>query len=396
MTKFTHPGQSAITPDEERAITARRFAALMAAAAAGQDTPGYDTVEMVHGANNSASLPTRTEPVMAAVLALADAYVAPRRTEALLVWHRGALIHARYFDGVTAETPINAKSLAKPLGTIAVARAIQLGSIASLDTPVAHYVTQWADDPLRARILVRHLLDMRSGFRRQDFSASADDVMNRAYLSPRHDEVIIDEYPLTSEPGTQFDYSNATSEMIAPLIERATELRYGAFLSREVLVPLGMAGGPIWVNRPGGTAHSGCCIGLPAQSWLRLALVVLERGGTVLDPAFIREMTTGTAENPRYGLGVWLEGDYLPIRSFVASQRSGDPPAPAPGGANFSEPLVDKDVVLFDGNGNQVAFIVPSRDLIILRLGQTPPRELGWDNSYLPNLIARAAEGTIR
>ena len=39
------------------------------------------------------------------------------------------------------------------------------------------------------------------------------------------------------------------------VIERATGRRYAEFLSREVLAPLGAAGGEIWINRPGGLAH---------------------------------------------------------------------------------------------------------------------------------------------
>jgi CubicO group peptidase (beta-lactamase class C family) len=46
-------------------------------------------------------------------------------------------------------------------------------------------------------------------------------------------------------------------------------------------------------------------------------------------------------------------------------------------------------MVLFDGNSNQVAWIVPSEDLVILRVGDQPPRAPEWDNTAIPNTILR-------
>ena len=63
---------------------------------------------------------------------------------------------------------------------------------------------------------------MRSGLLKQSFSKDPKDILNRTYLHPYHAEIIINEYPLTHEPGTRYDYSNANAELIAPLIERAT------------------------------------------------------------------------------------------------------------------------------------------------------------------------------
>ena len=58
--------------------------------------------------------------------------------------------------------------------------------------------------------------------------------------------------------------------------------------------------------------------------------------------------------------------------------------------AYHSEPYVDDDLILFDGNSNQVIYIIPSRNMVILRLGETPPKDQTWDNAYLPNLISSA------
>jgi hypothetical protein len=57
-----------------------------------------------------------------------------------------------------------------------------------------------------------------------------------------------------------------------------------------------------------------------------------------------------------------------------------------------SEPYLARDLFLFDGNANQVVYIVPSAELVVLRIGEPPPRSASgeWDNTKLPNLLLRA------
>ena len=74
---------------------------------------------------------------------------------------------------------------------IAVGRAMALGKIRSLDQPVADFIPEWRTDERRRLILVRHLLDMRSGFLPQSMSPDPAHILNRAYLHPRHDDIII-------------------------------------------------------------------------------------------------------------------------------------------------------------------------------------------------------------
>ena len=371
---------------EDEALYMERFNRLVQAARAGQGLDEYDTMEAVPGAASYVPLPqvpAGERTIDAAALAAAENYAARNNSTALLVWREGQLEFERYFGGTDADTPIVSRSLAKPLSAIAVGRALELGAIRSLDQPVADFVTEWQGTE-KAGIKVRHLLDMRSGFIPQAAEFSPEHVLNRAYLHPRHDEVIIHDMPMAHAPGEAYEYANATAEMVAPLIERATGMHYADFLSQHVLKPIGARGGEVWVNRPGGTAHSGCCILLPAEDWMRLAVLLLNGGewqGTRLLPeGYVEEMRTGTAQYPYYGLGLYVAGPYTERRGF-ANPRHGAPQV------LHSEPYAARDLFLFDGNGNQTAFVVPSADLVVLRLGGPPPEGTEWDNSVLPNTV---------
>ncbi|MEM0928237.1 MAG: serine hydrolase [Pseudomonadota bacterium] len=373
--------------DAAETVHKRRFQDLLDAFAAGRSTTRYDTVSPLAGAPNASPLVRVDSPTIAKG-ALDDIrrYAADHRSTALLVYRNGALEAEHYFGDVTRETPLKSKSLAKPLGVIAIGRAINMGAIDSLDQRASDFITEWQGTP-KEDILVRHILDMRSGLLRQGYSAELNNILNRAYLHPHHDDVIINYYPLTDEPGGTYEYSNATAELVAPLIERSTGIQYETFLEEQVLGPLGAMGGNIWMNRDGGTAHSGCCVQLPAETWLRLAILVLNNGvweGEALLPdGFVREMKTSTPQNLHAGMGVFLGHPYKEWRGVGNPDNDFSQ-------SFHSEAYLDDELVLFDGNGNQVAYIVPSEQLVILRMGESPPKDTPWDNAYMPNLILTA------
>ena len=392
------PAPATVTPPpytaEEESLYDARYRQLQQSFFSGLGAETYDPLEAVPGARRYRALPDagpsqrRIDP---AALEAARAYAERNRSSALLVWRDGRLEQSAYFGGAAAPDVVASKSLAKPMTAIAVGRAIALGRIRSLDQPVADFVTEWRGDPQRSRILVRHLLDMRPGLLPQSSTAiEPTHILNRAYLHPRHDSILVHDYPLTDEPGSRYEYSNASSELVALVIERATGRRYAEFLSREVLQPLGAMGGTVWVNRPGGLAHSGCCLMLPPESWLRLAVLLLEdgrwQGRRLLPQGYVAEMTRATAQNPYYGMGVYVAGRYTSRRGWLNPERE-----PEARRVLHSEPYLADDLFLFDGNANQVVYVIPSQRLVILRVGGNPPRspDSEWDNAFLPNTILR-------
>ena len=59
-------------------------------------------------------------------------------------------------------------------------------------------------------------------------------------------------------------------------------------------------------------------------------------------------------------------------------------------GVYHSEPYLADDLILFDGAEGRTVFIVPSRQLVIVRTGfRPPPGQPEWDNAFLPNTILR-------
>jgi len=364
-----------------------RFEAYAAGNLAGLNL--YEPLKQIEGSENYTPFElSKSDRVSSTAIAQAVDYLQDRRSTSFMVWHDGKLVAREFFGDQNAEDTINSRSLAKPLGVIAVGRAIKEGHIKSVDQPASDYFPEWKDDE-RSKILIRHLLDMRTGLMAQSQEKDPSHVMNKAYLHPAHDKIIIDEYPLINAPGTRYDYANANSELVAPLIERATGVQYEDWVSNEVLKPLGAKGGNVWMNRTGGTAHAGCCILLPPESFLRLAILYLQDGNwnekQLLPAGFVKDVSTATPQNPHAGMGVYVAGDYVEGRGPAN-------PDVKFGKTKHADPYLADDLFLFDGNGHQVAYIIPSANMVIFRSGTWPSKDLGWDNSFLPNVILAGTE----
>lgn len=346
----------------------------------------YEPTEQVSGVKNYVPLPMASEPSMSPdVLHQAEQYAKQNNSSAFMVWQNGKLQASTYFGDTTADTLLVSKSLSKPLSAIAIGRAIALGKIKSLEQPVADFIPQWRDTE-KSAVLVKHLLNMQAGFLAQGYSSDPNHPWNTAYLSFEHEKVLINDYPLVNKPGSTYAYNNATADMVALVIEAATGQRFADFVNDEVLVKIGAQGGTMWVNRPGGLVHSGCCMMLPAETYLRLALLLLNNGKVDNEPlipaSFVKAMPTPSSQNEHFGLGVWLGQPYAERRGYTGKGGLGPK-------VLHSEPYLDDSLYLFDGNSNQVVYIMPKYNMLVLRLGSNPPKQPEWDNSYLPNLLVQ-------
>jgi CubicO group peptidase (beta-lactamase class C family) len=361
-------------------------------ATSGGQLESYDPVAIIAGGHTP--LPTRPldqAGISQPALKAARDYAASTKASAFIVWHKGALVEQTFGEGIKADTPIISRSLAKPFMAVAIGRAIALGKIPSLDEPVATYIPAWKNHPVKSKILVRHLLDNRTGLLAQEPVYGPTEVRNKSYLDPHHEDILINDYPLTNTPGARYDYSQANGDFVAIVIEAATGRKYAEFLSTEVFKPMGASGGTIWLNRPDGVAHSGCCMQIPAEDFLRLGVLLMQdgvwAGKRLLPEGYVTQMRTGTPQFPYAGLSVYVAGKYVQRRGFAnpdGKYRDTN--------TLHSEPYLADDLFLFDGNKHQVVYIIPSTQTVILRTGLATPKEPEFDNVKLPNLILRGLQ----
>jgi CubicO group peptidase (beta-lactamase class C family) len=306
-------------------------------------------------------------------------YGAATGSHALLVWQGGALQLEHYYPGYDRETRTPTQSMHKSVLALLVGTAIRDGHIGSVDDPVSRYLPEWADDP-RGRVTVGQLLQQDSGisYPKTDYFNPAGDFLQ--VMMGAHLERTLLSQRAERAPGTQFDYQNVNAGLLGVVLERAVRRPYSRYLAEALWQPLGAAPASVVVDsEEHRTPRVFCCLDATARSWLQLGLLHLQAGTwngiQVVPREWMTATATPSAQNPNYGYLTWLGTTYQPERRYNHKSEAR---------VLQSEPYAAPDVRFFDGFGGQRVYIVPSRDLVIVRTGDLA---LDWDDARLPNVV---------
>ena len=316
-------------------------------------------------------------------------YAARFDSHALIVMHQGKIQTEWYAEGWDAESLTQSQSMHKSLLAILIGAAIEDGVIGSVDDPVARYIPQWEDDP-RGDITLNELMMMSSGLAQYEFTLNpfTDDFR---WLHSGDTQPAVLRTPMADwTPGSRFDYNNINSELLGTVLENATGKRYSVLLEDYLWAPMGGGEARVWIDSEFGNAFTSCCLMATARDWSRVGLLMLNRGRVnderIVTAGWIDRMVTQSPASKWYGLQTWLGYEKQ------VNPRN----MPSTGGAYArTEPFLAPDVYFFSGRGAQRVYVVPSRQLVIVRLGPAlgpNPLRAGWDNSYLVNSIIRGID----
>jgi CubicO group peptidase (beta-lactamase class C family) len=312
----------------------------------------------------------------------AAAWAEENNSAALLVAHDGALVLERYWDGLDAGQLYSGRSMSKSLNGLIYGVAIHEGYVA-LEDPVGRYLHEWVHDD-RGRITLRQVLDNTTGLGSPEFEFSPFNILTQLSWGAHIDRAAL-AFELETTPGTAFAISNANSQLLGLILERATGHKFADYFAEKIWRPIGAEHGSFYMDRPGGLAHTDCCFRARPRDWLRLGELVRNdgvwNGARVLPEGWVEIMTTASAVNPNHGLTWWLGTPYAETRDYL-------PGRPSNADRWFqSEPYLADDVVFMEGGGNRMVWVIPSRKLTIVRLGTA---SAAWDCAAIPNAVMRA------
>jgi len=324
---------------------------------------------------------TATVPVIEqAALDQAIAYGQETGTHALIVYHGDAIQLEHYYPGHDVNSITSTQSMHKSVLALLVGIAIAEGHIHSVDESASVYLTEWADDE-RSKITIRQMLQQASGINFSTFGINPLGGFFQLMLGGNVTPVALN-LPLEVEPGTRFDYNSAMPQNMGLLIQRATGKQYSEYLSEALWQYLGAP--DAWVtldSEEHAMARTSCCLEATARSWLHLGLLHLNAGRfggrQIVTAEWMKAAATPSEHNPNYGYFTWLGTEHNEYRYYNRKTSTR---------VLHSEPYVAPDVIYFDGFGGQRVYIVPSKQLVIVRTGSLSP---GWDDAYLPNVIIR-------
>ncbi|MGB2758130.1 MAG: serine hydrolase domain-containing protein [Acidimicrobiia bacterium] len=260
-------------------------------------------------------------------------------------------------------------SLTKSITSLVVGRAITLGKL-SLDDTVAKFFPN--ADAAHGAITIRELLNDTSGLQ---FSWLGD------VLAGGGDEVAQAlSLPVVAQPGTTWAYSQTTFTLLTEITKIAVGQDFQAFATSEVFDKVGISRSDWnWERDAAWHTHGWSWLQGSGLFAARLGQLVLSdgqwKGVQVLSPDYIAAMKAGTDAQPSYGLGVRLNlGDwYTDSASGEYRNRMWNPDAP-------------RDLIEFSGALGMKVSMIPSEDLMVVRLGFQP--SIGeWERAVYSKLL---------
>jgi CubicO group peptidase (beta-lactamase class C family) len=159
----------------------------------------------------------------------------------LLVIKNGHLIAEKYFNQGSVEQKARIQSATKSVTSTLVGIALAQGCLSSLDQKMLEFYPEVAGritDPRKKQITVRDMLQMRAGYPWEE----THPALWEGLLSGRYPP-LIEEFPLTADPGTKFQYSNLTSNWLGIIVDRACGMHLRSYAERNLFSPLGIEAG---------------------------------------------------------------------------------------------------------------------------------------------------------
>jgi CubicO group peptidase (beta-lactamase class C family) len=289
-------------------------------------------------------------------------------TRAVVILYKGKIVAERYGEGISRHTRLLGWSMAKSITGTLVGLLVQEGRLDILKpAPIPH----WKNEKEHSRINVEHLLQQTSGIDFEENYTKFSPVTNMLFNKGDMAEYAAGR-PVKYPPGTVFNYSGGNSNILSFIVRKVVgEDNYHHFPYRSLFQPIGMHSAILETDAAGNFVGSSY-VHATALDYARYGLFYLQdgvwNGKRFLPEDWVRKTSTPAPGNPlkNYGYQFWLNGwnkkDHS-IRDY---------------------PSVPADMYYADGYGGQRIFIIPSRDLVVVRMGLKVMEE----DSFLKNILA--------
>ena len=274
-------------------------------------------------------------------------YLQSKGTKAFIILKGGKMVTEKYFGTFTADSLWYWASAGKTMTGFLVGIAQQEGLL-NINDPTSKYLgTGWTSEPVGKENLItlKNQLTMTTGL--DDGVADPDCTLPGCLV-------------FKANAGTRWAYHNAAYTLLDAVVEKASGLSYNAYFQQKIRNKIGMNG--LWIKSP----NSNNIFYSNPRSMARFGLLLLNKGKwnttAILSDTnyFHNQVNTSQNINLSYGYLTWLNGkssNMLP-QSQIVFPGAIIPNAPA-------------DLFAALGKNDQKIYVVPSQQLVIIRMGNT-------------------------
>jgi CubicO group peptidase (beta-lactamase class C family) len=273
-------------------------------------------------------------------------YLEVKNSKSFMILHEGKIVVETYFDGHTNTSPWYWASAGKTL-TTAMTGIAESEGLLNIDDKVSDYLgTGWTSTPVEKENLItcKHLLSMSSGLD----DSLGDDV------SPSNLQYIAD-------AGTRWAYHNVYVKL-QDVVATASNQDWSTYFNTKLKDRIGMSG--VWIQTGDFSVYWST-----TRSMARFGLLVYADGKweseQIIPENYLNDaINTSQNLNQSYGYMWWLNGK----SSFRLPQSQ----------VQFPDELIPNapnDMYAALGKNDQKIYVVPSKKLVIIRMGDAADAE---------------------
>jgi len=208
-----------------------------------------------------------------------------------LVVKDGKIIFEKYWEEYGPETLSNSFSMSKSIVGLLVGAAIDDGYIKSIEQPVSDFIPEFRNEKNRD-LKIKDVLTMSSGLNWNESYASLFSTTTNAYYGNNINELIY-KLEVTEKPGVSFNYLSGNTQLLAMLVEAATNKKISEYVSEKFWKPMGAINDALWcLDDENGMEKAYCCFNSNARDFARWGQLILNNGtwngDTLISPDYIK------------------------------------------------------------------------------------------------------------
>jgi len=286
----------------------------------------------------------------------------PVRTRGVLVLHHGRVVAEQYAKGFDKNTPQMGWSMTKSITNAMIGMLVKDGK---LDVNKPAPVTEWKDDNRKA-ITLDNLLRMSSGLRFEENYGSISDATKMLFGVAGAGKYALGS-PVEARPATKWYYSSGTSNILQEIARQQfkTHGDYLNFPHQRLFQKLGMATATLEPDASG-TYVGSSYMYASARDWAKFGQLYVQdglwKGERILPEGWVKYSSAETAHS---------DGDYA-AQFWTYVRKSGLP----------------ADAFSMNGFEGQYVLIVPSKQLVVVRLGCSSNEQYFDEKRFLKEIAA--------
>jgi hypothetical protein len=297
----------------------------------------------------------------------------PVNTRAVIVIQNGIILAEKYGPTFNPNTKLIGWSMTKTITNAIVGVLVKQGKL-KVENPAP--VSEWANDE-RKKITLHNLLQASSGLAWDEIYGGPSTATNMLFRK-KDAGAFAAQSKVAVAPNTKWYYSSGTTNIISRITKQTIgDADYHSFAYRELFNKIG-AYSMIIEPDASGTFVGSSFSYATTRDWARFGVLYLNDGvwnnERILPEGWVKYSTTPAEAAPQgeYGAQIWLN----------AGNKNN------PMDKRF--PDVPNDMYLMDGFEGQSVVMVPSRKVVIVRLGLSQKRE--FDTNAFVRDVLKALE----